>query len=281
MNRVKDFDDDNNRITYMKDVDLLWSDDFELWMTGTRNYSGGTIEKTYTILKTVLKHYYERRKKLNIQLTDEFTYDSFKRGEKSRNEPNPLTYEQVMFLYNYKFTDNEKHFEQVRKMALIQCFTGCRFGDLKKFKPSHFKVKGWIKYKPTKTTRYNKTVEQPLNIYADSLFKEVEYDTSNYKMQNQPYNRAIKAMFVSLTKKDECKKLKFKTNYTSHNFRDTFISEAVQGGVNFKSILKWVGQSSYTIMDRYIKLSPKFNEREMKKMFSENDEKGLLKIVEK
>ena len=102
MNRVKEFDDANNRITHMNDIDLLWSDAFELWMTGKKHYSQGTIEKTYTILKTVLYYYYERRKKLNIQLSDEFTYKSFKRGKKSKNKPNPLSYAQVMFLCNYQ-----------------------------------------------------------------------------------------------------------------------------------------------------------------------------------
>ena len=269
MNRVKDFDDDNNRITYLKDIDLLWSDDFELWMTDKKSYGSGTIEKTYTILKTVLYYYYDRRKKLNIQLSDEFKLKSFKRGTKSKNKPNPLTFSQVTFLLNYLFTEKEKHFEPVRKMMLIQCLTGCRYDDIKKFRPSHFEDKGWLNYTPTKTTRHDINVSQPLNKYAYSLFKEVEYNTSCYKMQNQPYNRAIKSMLESLAQKEECKELKFKTNHTSHNFRDTFISQAVQSHINFKSILQWVGQSSYTIMDRYIDLSREFNKREMGKLYKQ------------
>jgi len=70
-----------------------------------------------------------------------------------------------------------------------------------------------------------------------------------------------------LAEKEEYKELKFKTDHTSHNFRDTFISLAVIKGVNWKSILKWVGQSSYSIMDRYIHLTKPFEESEMKKMF--------------
>ncbi|HOT17422.1 MAG TPA: phage integrase SAM-like domain-containing protein [Bacteroidales bacterium] len=266
MNRVKNFDDDNNRITYLKDIDLLWSDAFELWMTG-KKYSQGTIEKTYTILKTVLNYYYERRKQLNIQLSEDFKYKSFKRGKKSKNKPNPLSYKQVMFLYNYRFTEKEKHFETIRKMVLIQCFTGCRYNDIKRFRPSNFENKGWLIFMPTKTSRYDIEASQPLNKYADALFKEVNYDTSGYKMQNQPYNRAIQSMLKNLAEKDDCKELQFKTNHTSHNFRDTFISQAVQSGINFKSIITWVGQSSYSIMDRYIDLSPEFNKREMSKLY--------------
>ncbi len=268
MNRLKRFDDDNNRVTYLKDINLVWSDDFEVWLT-EQEYADGTIEKTYTILKTVLKYYYERRKQLNIQMSDEFTYDSFKRGEKSENEPNPLTKDQVLFLYKYRFKGDEQHFETIRKMALVQCLTGCRYNDIKKFRPEHFERKGWLVFKPTKTAHLKKPkiVEQPLNRYAKVLFRGLDYNTSTLKMQNQPYNRGIKDMLKLLSKKDECKGLKFKTNHTSHNFRDTFISHAVESGVNFKSILTWVGQSSYEIMDRYIKISKKFNTQEMRKMY--------------
>lgn len=272
MNRVKSFDDDKNRITFLKDINLLWSDEFQMWMH-EKGYSDGTIEKTYTILKTVLYHYFERRKQLNIQLSEEFTYKSFKRGKKSRNAPNPLTLDQIMFLNNYSFSDDEKHLDPVRKMVLIQCFTGCRYDDIKKFRPQNFEEKGWLNFTPTKTTKNDIKVAQPLNKYADALFKEVEYDTSVYKMQNQPYNRAIKSMLESLAQKEECKILEFKTNHTTHNFRDTFISQAVQSGVNFKSILLWVGQSSYAIMDRYIHLSPEFNKQEMMKLFKQKKKK--------
>jgi len=97
--------------------------------------------------------------------------------------------------------------------------------------------------------------------------EEVNNDTSCYKMTNQAYNRAIEDLLKILAGKEEYKGLKFKTNHTSHNFRDTFISLAVIKSVNWKSILKWVGQSSYSIMDRYIHLTKPFEESEMKKMF--------------
>lgn len=269
MNRVKRFDDDNNRITYLKDIDILWSDDFELWMT-EKEYASGTIEKTYVILKTVLRHYWERRKKMNIQMVEDFTFTSFKRGEKSKNEPNPLSKEQVLFLYKHRFKGEEQHLETTRKMAMVQCLTGCRYDDIKKFRPKHFeKRKGWVEFTPTKTAHLKEPVivEQPLNKYAKALFKELDYNTSTLKMQNQPYNRRISDILKILAKKEECKKLKFKTNHTSHNFRDTYISQAVESGVNFKSILKWVGQSSYKIMDRYIKTTNRFNVQEMRKMY--------------
>ena len=118
-----------------------------------------------------------------------------------------------------------------------------------------------------KTERYHIEVEQPLNPYSKALLEEVNYNTSCYKLTNQAYNREIEDLLKLLASKEEYKDLKFKTEHTSHNFRDTFISLAVTKGVNWKSILKWVGQSSYSIMERYIHLTKPFEESEMKKLY--------------
>lgn len=263
LNRIKKFDDSNNRMTYLKDINISWSDDFEVWCN-KQKYSEGTIEKCYTILNTVLYHYWEVKDEQNIEMTDKFQSKKFKRGKKSKNKPNPITEEQLMALYNHKFT--EKHFEAVRKMILLQCFTGIRYGDINRIRPENIK-ENFLIFTPKKTDKYDVVVKQPLNKYSKELLEEVNFDTSVYKMQNQPYNRTIKDLLKSISKKDEYKHLKFETNHTSHNFRDTFISLAVIKGVNWKSILKWVGQSSFKIMDRYIHLTDEFQESEMEKLY--------------
>lgn len=262
-NRVEAFDIHNKKKTYFENINILWSNDFESYMRNTKKYSDGTIEKSYTILYTVLNYYYQLRDELQLELSDKFTYDSFKRGTKSINEANPLTLLQLMTLYKHQF--EEAHLATTKKMILIQCFTGVRFDDIKRLRPSHFENDGFLKFKPMKTEHHKKIeVLQPLNEYAKGLLSEVGYDTSVYKLQNQPYNRNIKDIFDLLRVKYP--DLKYKT-YTSHNFRDTFISNAVQASINWKSILKWVGQTSYQIMDRYIHLTPDFEKNEMQKMF--------------
>lgn len=263
MNRIKRFDDSRNKKTYLPDINISWSDDFEVWLT-EKEYSQGTIEKTYTVLITVLYYYWEIKDEQNIDMTDKFQSKLFKRGEKSKNKPNPLTEEQMMTLYNHKF--DLKHQEVIRKMILIQCFTGVRFDDIKRIRPENIES-GFLIFTPKKTERFDFEVEQPLNRYTKELLEEVNNDTSCYKMTNQAYNRGIEDLLKILAGKEEYKDLKFKTDHTSHNFRDTFISLAVIKSVNWKSILKWVGQSSYSIMDRYIHLTKPFEESEMKKMF--------------
>ena len=264
LNRIKRFDDEsNNKKTYLPDINISWSDNFEVWLK-EQGYSDGTIEKTYTILKTVLNYYWEIREERNIDMNDRYTSSLFKRGTPSKNKPNPLTEEQLMALYNHSF--EERHLEHVRKMVLLQCFIGMRYDDIKRIRPENIHD-DFLKFTPIKTKRYDIEVEQPLHPYSKSLLKEVNYDTSCYKMSNQPYNKAIKEVFKRMAAADDYKHLKFKIDYTSHNFRDTFISLAVCKGVNWKSILKWVGQSSYKVMDRYVHLTKPFEESEMKKIF--------------
>jgi integrase len=262
-NRIEAFDVWNKKKTYFENINLLWSNDFENYCRNVKKYSDGTTEKTYTILYTCLNYYYQIRDEMQIELTDKFTYDGFKRGKKSINEANPLTMQQLIQLAKHPFT--AQHLIITRKMILIQCFTGIRYDDIKRLRPKHFENEGFLKFKPIKTEHHKKIeVLQPLNDYAKSLLQEVGYDTSVYKLQNQPYNRNIKEIFNIL--RSEYPDLKYKT-YTSHNFRDTFISNAVQARINWKSILNWVGQTSYQIMDRYINLTPEFEKDEMNKMF--------------
>jgi integrase len=262
-NRIEAFDVHNKKKTYFEDINILWSNQFESYCRNTKKYTDGTIGKSYTILYTTLNYYYQLRDEMQIELSDKFTYDGFRRETKSINEANPLTIPQLMALFKYTF--EQDHLTTTKKMILIQCFTGVRFDDIKRLRPSHFENDGFLKFKPMKT-EYHKKIEvlQPLNEYAKGLLSEVDYDTSQYKLQNQPYNRNIKDLFDILREKHP--ELKYKT-YTSHNFRDTFISNAVQARINWKSILKWVGQTSYSIMDRYIHLTPEFEKEEMNKMF--------------
>lgn len=263
LNRVKKFDDSLNIRTYLPDINISWSDNFEMWLNG--KYAEGTVDKTYTILSTVLNYLWELKDELKIEMSDKFKSKRFRRGKKSKNDPNPLTEDQLMALFKHRF--DTLHLETVRKMILLQCFTGIRYDDIKRIRPNHIKD-GFLIFKPQKTVNHSVEVEQPLNPFSKELLGEVNYDTSYYKMQNQPYNKAITALLKILAAKEEYKHLKFKTDHSSHNFRDTFISQAVTKGVNWKSILKWVGQSSYKIMDRYLHLSKTFEESEMKKLYS-------------
>ena len=274
-NRVEAFDKNRGKKTYFEDLDVIWSDEFELFLlnkaeNGTKlGYNIGTIEKTYCILITVLNHFYNRRKQLQIGLTDDFRIKStsstngFKRGKKSINDANPLTKEQLDTLYYYKF--DEPYLQNTKDRFLWQCFTGIRFVDAFTINREHIK-NNWLRFKPSKTINHNVRVEQPLNKYAIEILEKYDYDMRKLDITNQVYNRYLKDMFGILIKKYP--KLNYQKDFGTYASRDTFISMCVNSGVNWDNILKWVGQSSYAIMKRYVKIEDKHQEVSVKNVFN-------------
>jgi integrase len=199
---------------------------------------------------------------MHINLNDKFRSKRFKRGSKSINEPNPLTMDQLLQLYLHTF--KEPHLERTKIRFCLQCFLGCRYGDLFRIQPSNIKD-GWLKIKPAKTMKYEIEVNQPLNQYALEILEKLKYDTTSLYITNQVYNRELKQLFPIMVK--EYPDLNYKLDYGTHCGRDTFITLAVLAGTNWKSILAWVGQSSFKIMNRYISILPKYQENEMKNVF--------------
>jgi hypothetical protein len=261
LNRVKGFESDRKKTTYLSDISFTWSDSFEQYLL-KKNYNSGTIEKTYTILITVLNHYYIRKEELNINLIDKFKLKGFKRGEKSRNMANPLTYEQFTTLFNHKF--KEDYLDKTRIRFCLQCSTGVRHSDLHRITPELIHENRII-IKPVKTERHNITAEIDLNRYSSEILDSLKFDTSELKIENAPYNRNIRTMFELMQTKYP--DLKYKADYGSHCGRDTFISICVQSGIDFKTILIWTGQSSYSILDRYISSTNQYKAGQMIKAF--------------
>lgn len=274
-NRLIAYDLARAKKTYFENIDIVWSDDFERYLRNeakNRNkigYADGTIEKTYTILITVLNHFYDRRKAYQINnLSDDFRIsgkNGFKRGRRSVNDANPLNGEQLLALSLHQF--EEKHLQSIKDRFLWQCYTGMRYGDAFTITKNNIK-NNWVYLTPSKTNRYNKKVEQPLNNNALELLKKYDFDMTKLAITNQAYNRELITLFEILQEK--YKDLYFKKDYGSHSGRDTFISICVQNGTDWKTILTWVGQSSYKIMDRYIKVTDKYQQEQMNKAFNKD-----------
>ena len=177
----------------------------------------GTIGKTFTILITILYHYYERRDDNHIKLTNKFRSPRFKRGSKSINEANGLTKEQLLTLYQNNF--KEKHFKLIQTRFCLLAFIGVRYSDLFRIRPQNVQ-NGWLRIKPVKTKIYEVEVNQPLNKYAVEILSTYDNDTSSLYIANQPYNREIKDMFEVMVR--EYPDMKFRTDYGSHSCRDLY-----------------------------------------------------------
>jgi len=270
-NRVIAFDTYRGKKTYMENIDITWSDNFDLFLRNiainrnTVGYGDGTIEKTYTILITVLNHYYDRKKSEPVNLSDDFRKkgkNGFKRGSKSINDANPLNDQQLNALAEYQFP--EEHLQRIRDRFLWQCYTGMRYGDAFSITKSNID-NAWLHYTPNKTINHRVKVSQPINSSALELLKKYDFDMTKLAITNQAYNRELEDLFEVL--KVKYPKLNFKTDYGSHCGRDTFISKCVQQGVDWNTILSWVGQSSFAIMKRYIKVTNQYQKTQMNKAF--------------
>lgn len=275
-NRVQRFDESRTKKTQLENINLIWSEDFYIFLRNTEKYGDGTIEKTFTIVKQVLKYLYKRRKEYNIEFEPHFNDEEFKWGKKSKNKPNAMSFDQRQLLYTHRF--DTPYLERTRKMMCLQAFTGVRYGDVSRIRPEHI-VNGFLVFEPKKTKKHSVVVEQPLNAESQTLLDEVGYDTSVYNISNQKYNDYIEKVVDAL--RAAYPDAEFREKYSSHNMRDTFISVCVQKDVNFKSILTWVGQSSYAIMDRYIELTDEFNKKEMAKTGAKPDfTKHMKKLMD-
>jgi integrase/recombinase XerD len=275
-NRLTAFDEWRGKKTYIEDITFLWSNDFEIFLRneaehnrnpkGKKGYNEGTVEKTYTVLVTVLNYYYKVRKEMNLEVDAVFRERGFKRGKKSVNEANPLGEEQLYTLYYHTF--NKPSLERTKIRFCFQCFTSLRFNDMDKIRPQHI-INDVLHYKPHKTERYDVKMEQPLNQFALEILESCNYDTTEMKISYQPYMRQIREMFDEV--REKYPKLKY-GHYSTHSGRDTYITLCVLKGASWKNILTWVGQSSYRIMDRYIKLTPESQRVEVSNVFKAPEE---------
>jgi len=255
-NRLINYENHIGKKLRFEDINLTFSDNFNKWLISqvvtkdnitTRKYQSGTIEKTFTILRTVLNHYDQRKEELGIKLSDKFKSKSFKKGEKSVNEPHPLTRNEFEILCKHNF--ESKAMQTTQKRVILQICTGMRYSDLFSIKPENIQ-NDCIIYYPAKTVhkKDNQTIV-PLNQKSKTILQELEYDSSKLKISNQKYNDSIELMFKELNTKHN----DIFESYTSHNFRDTFITFLIESGEDIPTLLKMVGQSNYDVMKRYFK----------------------------
>ncbi len=128
-NRLVKYEKHSGKKLFFPDMTLTFSDNFSVWMNGVP-YNTSTIEKTFTVLKTFLKHYYKRRRELKIQLDDSFMDEDFKKGKKKPNEANPLSYSEFIELTQKEFSTPV--LEKTKDRFILQCSTGLRYSDTDK-----------------------------------------------------------------------------------------------------------------------------------------------------
>ena len=248
-NRLKRYEDKYNVKLHFADMNLMFADKFEIFLEG-EDFQSGTIHKTFTILKTILNYFYDRQDAYDIRISQVFKSRSFKRGKPSENDPNPLPKSEFNALLGYKF-ENES-LAKMKDRFLWQCTTSMRYGDAFTITPKNF-INDCLHYEPQKTiNKRDNRVAVSLTPLSKSIAEKYEYDMTKLKISNQKYNVGLKEMFNELIEKlpDVFTKI-----YTSHDARDTFITNYLSAGVDPVVLMRMVGQSDYKVMQKYYKAS--------------------------
>jgi site-specific recombinase XerD len=250
---------------------MKFSDDHTIWLSN-KKYDPNTIKKHFSTLKTFLNHYFKRRDIYKIGIKADFLMKEFGESKTHFSPPLPLTNTEFLQLYFDQHTDWQRKLSKdeikVKDMMLLQCSTGLRYSDLFRIVPS--KIKNNIIFiEPVKTERTKKDnlCKIPINYFSKHILERYKWNTTDIRITNQQYNKQIKIVaevmkFNSLVEKKEYNGLGdiIEKSYpkhqllSSHNMRDTFITLCVKSKIDIPTIMKYVGQSSWEVMQKYVKL---------------------------
>ncbi len=220
-----------------------------------KDHSANTIHRDVGLLKTFL--YWALNKKYSYN--NDFI--SFKKPPKFRTDEIALNYEQVEFIYNYDFSENQR-LERVRDLFVFGCTTGMRFGNYSTISRSD--VDGnFIRVIDLKSKSKNLAI--PLNSISKSILEKYDYNLPS--ITNQKMNEYIKEVFKKLDFTDEIKKTmkygdelvdqkaEFWTRISSHTARRSFITIMKNKRVPDKVIMSYTGHTSLEVFNAYYRPS--------------------------
>jgi integrase len=220
-------------------------------------------------------------------------YDAFKPKLKgtdgNSNTVIHLTWDELMSLLNFEFSNDRPSLPLVRDVFCFLCFTGLRYSDVYKLK--RYDVKENHILLVTKKTVDGVKVE--LNKYSKAIldkYKNVHFKNDKVLpvISNQQMNDHLKIMGEAAGLKDMVRIVYFRkrerieevypkyAKLTTHCGRRTFVVNALYLGIPSEVIMKWTGHSDHRSMRPYVKIVDELKEREMSKFNNfnnNNDEK--------
>jgi integrase len=189
-----------------------------------------------------------------------------------------LTWDELMTLFNFEFSEDKPSLSPVRDVFCFLCFTGLRHSDVYKLKRSDVKEDHILVV--TKKTADGIKIE--LNKYSKAIldkYKDVKFENSKALpvISQQRMNDHLKTIgkiagindsqrIVYFKKKERIEEVYPKyALLTTHCGRRTFVVNALTLGIPSEVIMKWTGHSDYKAMKPYIKIVDAIKEKSMKK----------------
>ncbi|AWX44836.1 hypothetical protein HME9304_01841 [Flagellimonas maritima] len=202
---------------------------------------------------------------------DNLEFKKFKRNEDDI-EVIYLTMKELMVLYHHVF--KSKRLSNVRDIYCFGCFTGLRFSDLRKLRPSN--VRGEflsLTIQKTKMTNHviplNKMAKEILARYKNTIYEPLP------KLSGQKFNEYIKECCqevglnepITITRYIGRKRIDTtRPKYaliTSHTARKTFVTNSLILGMSDKVVKNITGHKDEASFMKYVKIAEDFKANEM------------------
>ena len=188
-----------------------------------------------------------------------------------------LTEKELMKIYMLDLSNN-KRLEQVRDAFCFGCFTGLRHSDFSSVKKAN--IKGEVIQMASFKTKDR--LEVPLNDFSNAILKKYDYQIPS--ISNQKFNDYIKEIGklaevnepVILTKYKGAEEVKFEKPkwqfLSSHCARRTFVTLSLEKGMRAETVMEITGHKNYYTFKRYIKITSKVKQVEMKQVWNKEAE---------
>ena len=265
INFIKDFRDYSNYDLSFNNINTDFHERFRDYAFNERNTLNNYFGRLIAVTKTFMNWALERNYHENIE---------FKKFKTIHNttEVIYLTMDELMKLYNYEF--ESKRLEHVRDFYCFGCFTGLRFGDLKKLKHSNV-YSDHIRLNIQKTKSIDHKI--PLNNFAKAILNK--YTDSIYEplpaISGQKFNEYIKecceivkidtpvntTRYIGQRRIDNIQP-KYKL-ITSHTARKTFVTNSLVLGMKEMVVRNITGHTDEKSFKRYVEIAEDFKRQEM------------------
>lgn len=260
LNRIKDFEKNNNIKLKLTDVDLEFHNRFTSYLKLDLNYSNTFIAKVISQTKLFIREAKEKRLETNPDIeSKKFTFIT---DETIDTYLNPS---EIDLIYNLNLIDNES-LDNVRDLFIIGLWTGLRISDLKRINDFLF-TKNTIVISETEKT--GATVEIPIHPQVRNVLNKRE-KTMPKIISSQKFNDYVKEVcrLAGITEvtlgniKNPDTNRKEKGYYpkykliSSHTARRSFATNHY-GIFPERTIMSCTGHKSLTQFHKYLKTTQK------------------------
>jgi site-specific recombinase XerD len=268
---LKKFAEEKKLTLEFSNIDMKFYEAYKSYLITDVKLTNNTVAKLFKVLKVFLK--YSTDSGVNTKLD----YHKFKASEVD-GEVVFLSWKELMLLYNYKLENGS--LAKVRDVFCFECFTGLRYSDVQNLKKNS--VVGDFLHVNIIKKREKKIITIPLIPYAKNIIKKYSDEStdkllpciSNQKMNDYlkeigemaKINEPVIIIQYQGSNRIESVMPKYEV-LTTHIGRKTFITNALERGVQPEVIMSITDHATHKAFKRYYKIVDDHKKREIIKAF--------------